>query len=362
MIDRDMSQDLQDIDLHRGNVSILGLGVPKGSEFIRAILIGFRMGLGFGLFMLLIGGVALMWVNVDVETRRWFGLMCVLGGSLLGMAATTTYYLLDCRKGYLKVSDDTISYRTPFKKVTIPLALVFGAGPELRRANSWLRICFLADNPRGFRSILTSFRFHEAESGPVLEEKLVGLDGNGIARLAVISHIRRRLKKNMPVASVPPFRFEATCQHRRSLDAVMDIEIRGHFQCDGRNLDIEEETIQFKSDFFDKQPDAEIKAEMRKPHHHVIPVTNIARVEDNKEPMLNSVTMPNLWIFLKDKENDYIRIYASFYANSREIMKYCQCLPTVFPFYDDNAYWFGGDEYYGYYEPLQSFDGKQAGI
>ncbi|MCX6645068.1 MAG: hypothetical protein NTY09_01715 [bacterium] len=360
-----MPADSSNPEFFYGNTSVLRQGEPVRSEIMRAILTGLRMGLGFGLFVIFVVGVAMVWSNTDPITRRWFSLICLITGPLLGMLATTLYYFADSKTGYFGVSDEVISFRTPFKKITIPLEKIFGAGSEPHGTNNWLRICYLADNVRGFKSMLCNFRFYEAESGPIMDEKRDGLDGNEVARLAIITHIRHRLKTEMPVASIPEFRFEATCDHRRSLDAIMDIVIKGYFRCDGRYLEIQEEVQKIESGYFDGlhkvggdqsiKPGTDLPVKTRR---HIVEVTNVAEVAFNTEPVLDSVTMPGMWIHLKEPKDEVIRIHVDAYSYSREIKKYCKCLPTLFPFYDDTEFWFSGDEYYG---GLKKIEVERAG-
>ncbi|GEM_PF-6995249 len=167
---------------------------------------------------------------------------------LIGWVVVSGALLVDriCQRryGFVRVSDEAISYRTrPTDNTVIALDTLLGAKPHRQeRGRQTLR--FFVLTPDGsLRCHAGDFRRYIPAAGPALDA--VGLsEGNQAVLAAVALHFRRRLAASLDVAAFPPFdidspvmRFDWRTLRRRDKES---------FACDGRKLYMVTESDQYE--------------------------------------------------------------------------------------------------------------------
>ncbi len=325
-----------------GAASILKQGEPVASERNRALLVGGRTGLLIGILAAVVVASLLLQLDYPAHMRRWAFPILIVAGTGVGSLVASVLYLMECKSGFLRVDDERIVYRRLRGTIKIPLEKVFGAAPEKRGDREFLRICFLKSNKRGFAGLKRNFKAYEAVSGPITRVDQDGKDGNQLAREAIMLHIKNRLNAELPVAELPEYRFISTIR-RRERFPTLNMNVDASFMCDGRTLgytiDIEYET----TGAFDTALNTPVPTEFSEPGKYEIPVTMVRHVDIIRGPGSGAMTY-QAWLTLDPASgHDKINLDLGHFTKGNEIERYCLCLPTLFPPYEDTEFW--RDEY-----------------
>ncbi len=326
-----------------GSASILKQGQPILSELKASVLTGLRKGFGFGILVTLLGIWLLAINGYGFETRRMIIPYTMGAGIILGVLISWFYYLYECRYGFLRVDDENILYWNLFRIIKIPLQDVFGAGPEKRKVKEYLRLCFLAENARGFSNRLKNFKYYDAVSGPVTKLNTSGMDGNQLARMAIIEHIRRRLNRKQKVAEMPEYRFDQVAK-KKYVFRINDINVITRFSCDGKVLLYDRESENVNVTKGPQTSGGETPDELLQNYDYRIPVREIIGVEFFKSTTagIGSAVYISLDLRNPSDADTRFKLDVGIFKRPREIGRYCQCLPTLFPDYGDLTYWEDG--------------------
>ncbi len=304
-----------------GEPSILKPGEITPEDRRHAALIGFIPGF---LISLVVAGITLLVVLIQLDEKIgewtepiiWGGAILLGVGSLIGMLVRLSNLNLERSEGFLRVDNETVEYWTSRGIVTVPLSEVFGAGPEKGTFSEYLRICFLSGDERGFAFLKRNFKRYEAVSGPGAKLGYYDADGNTIARETIAHHVNMRRDAGLPVAELPPYRYEAIQAHKQKLlygETVVD----AIFECDGVTVNYQ-----------------------HKDNHHKFPVKAVEKIKRTEARSQYGRTAYYLTLTLDPSYGEEkLKIDLMHMPKPEEIDKYCHCLPTVLPVKETSGYW-----------------------
>ncbi len=233
--------------------------------------------------------------------------------------------------GELRIDDESVSYWTWYGRKKVSMNKLFGAAPENIKSNKYLNFNYLVDNFQGYQRTRWNFRFYDPVSGPVMNVDRSALDGNQLTREAIILHIKNRFDTKRPVAEIPDYRYESTCDKVfRTL--TEDYNVKIEFRCDGKTIYVCRITE------YQIAGEGDAVLNLTDPEHHLagfeynVPVRDVEamKVVKSREAGLSSAS--TVWLILKPGSvTDVIRFEAGFLTHYKKLEHYCRCLPTLFP-------------------------------